>query len=229
MDIQTIIDLDHQLLPFFNGSDSLFLDRWMVVLTSGITWIPLYLSLLYLVVKNNETMAQILLIVGCAFLCVVLSDGMADMVAKPLVARPRPGNDPLFKYTVRVVNDLRGTDFSFFSAHAANTFSLAVFFCCLVRDRLLGVVLVAWSLLNCYTRLYLGLHYPSDITVGLLWGGVSGMLAYFTFRKIYHRISPRLNYISSQYTATGYQCSDVDIVAVVFLLTLVYTLFRTIL
>ena len=75
MNVLTIADIDRSLLFFLNGSDSLFYDNFMSVLTSGFTWIPLYIALLAIVIKNNETMTQILLIVGCALLCVVIADG----------------------------------------------------------------------------------------------------------------------------------------------------------
>lgn len=226
MDIESILEFDRHLLSFFNGSNSLFADNWMLVLTSGFTWIPLYLSLLYLVVKNNETMAQILLVIGCSALCVALADGVADFIAKPLVGRWRPSNDPIFKYTVSVVNGIRGNDYGFFSAHAANTFSIAVFFCCLVKSRVLGVAMVLWSLANCYTRMYLGLHYPIDIIVGLAWGGIVGIAVYFLYCLIYNRISPKNNYVSSHYTSSGYSFDDVDVVLLVLVLTLVYTVMR---
>lgn len=53
-----------------------------------------------------------------------------------------------------------------------------------MRQRMLTFFLVGWSLLNCYTRLYLGVHYPGDITVGLLWGGFVGWLVYQLYRRI---------------------------------------------
>ncbi len=59
MDIHALLDLDRELLYWLNGSDSLFLDGVITALTSGFTWIPLYISLLYLIIKNNETMSQI--------------------------------------------------------------------------------------------------------------------------------------------------------------------------
>lgn len=228
MNIQSVIDLDQRLLPLFNGSDSAFMDGWMAVLTSGITWIPLYMALLYLVVKNNESMAQILLTIGCVALCFAISDIVADFIVKPLISRLRPGNDPMIKYTVHVVRDIRGTDFSFFSAHASNTFSLAIFFCLLVRSRMLNILLVLWSLMNCYTRLYLGVHYLSDVAAGLIWGGIAAVSAYLIYRKAYEKITPPLNYVSSQYTATGYLRNDIEIVTLVLLATMVYTVFRAI-
>ena len=73
--MQTLIEIDRSILDLFNGSDSLFVDNLAVILTSGLTWIPLYLSLLYIVIKNNETMKQIMLVVGCVCLCMLISDG----------------------------------------------------------------------------------------------------------------------------------------------------------
>lgn len=200
-----------------------FMDGWMVWLTSGFTWIPLYISLLYLVIKNNETMSQILLVVGFAVLCVLVSDGVADFVVKPYVERWRPSNDPIIKYAVHVVHGMRGGDYGFFSAHAANTFSIAVFFCLLVRSGVLSVSLVAWSLVNCYTRMYLGLHYPLDILCGLLWGALVGVLAYVAYGYFYSKMAPVNNFVSSQYTATGYNFDDIDIVELVLVGTLLFT------
>lgn len=222
--MQTLTDIDRSILAFFNGSDSLFVDNLAVILTSGLTWIPLYLSLLYVVIKNNETMKQIMLVIGCVILSIVLSDGVADFIAKPMVERLRPSNDPLIKYTVNVVEGIRGNSYSFFSAHASNTFCIAMFFSLLVRNKVFVVTIVSWSLINCWTRMYLGLHYPSDILVGLIWGGVSGSLAYYIYIKSYLRIYKDFNYISSRYTSTGYNRFDADIVLLVLILTLLFAI-----
>ena len=222
----TLTDIDRSVLAFFNGSSSLFMDNLVVTLTSGLTWIPLYLSLLYVVIKNNETMKQIMLIIGCVFLCIVISDGVADFVVKPLVARYRPSHEPLIKYAVDVVNGIRGTYYGFFSAHAANTCCIAVFFSLLIRNRTFVIGMAVWSLANCWTRMYLGLHYPSDILVGLLWGGFVGSLVYYIYIKAYLRIHPDFNYISSQYTSTGYNRIDTDITLIVLTVTLLYAIIK---
>ncbi|WP_302213963.1 phosphatase PAP2 family protein [uncultured Prevotella sp.] len=226
LDIQTFLANDRLVLSWFNGSNSVFLDGWMSALTSGFTWLALYASLFYLMVKNNETMGQIMLVVGCALACVGLADIMADVIVKPLVERWRPSNDPIFKYDVSVVDGYRGTSYGFFSAHAANTFSLALFFCMLVRSRVLSVALVLWSFVNCYTRMYLGLHYPSDIVCGLLWGSVCAIGVYYFYLRVSRRMFGEDNYVSTQYTSTGYRLCDVDIVVFVLVSTVLITLFK---
>lgn len=202
------------------------MDQIVWVLTSGLTWIPLYLALFYIVVRNNETMSQIGLVLFSAFLCIFFADGIVDGIIKPLVARWRPSNDPIIKYTIHVVNGMRLKDYGFCSAHAANTMSLAVFFSLLIRSKLMTITLVAWSLVNCWSRLYLGVHYPSDILCGLAIGVVVGLLVYLFYYKMYYKISPKIKYISNQYTSTGYAHDDLDFVLGVLMLTLVYVILR---
>ena len=90
MDFSSIQDIDFQILQWFNGSNNVILDQLVMALTSGFTWIPLYLVLFIIVMRNNETIGQIGLIVGCAFLCILFADGIAEGIIKPLAARWRP-------------------------------------------------------------------------------------------------------------------------------------------
>jgi undecaprenyl-diphosphatase len=190
MDWQALIDLDKQLLLWFNGSQSLYLDSLVRTLTNALTWIPLYVGLLYMVIRSNPTVRDVVLILAAAGCCVLLAGAVDDGLVKPTVARWRPTHDPEIGSLVDVVNNYRGGNYGFFSAHAANTFSIAVFFSLLVRQRLLTIFLVCWSLINCYTRLYLGVHYPGDILVGLCWGGFVGWLVY----QVYCRITIPVKY-----------------------------------
>lgn len=226
MDIASWVQLDQQILHFFNGSDNLLLDEIVLALTSGFTWVVLYLVLLFVVIKNSQTMMQIMLVVGGALLCVLLADGMADGLVKPLVARWRPTNDPLIKYTIDTVNQLRESNYGFFSAHAANTMSLAVFFSLLMKSERIAIGLVSWSLLNCWTRLYLGVHYPGDILVGIVWGVISGSLAYLLYRRLYRTLSPSIKYVSTQYTKSGYERADMDLILNALLLTIGYAFIK---
>lgn len=228
MDFSKIQDMDMQVLSLFNGSDNIMLDQMVQILTSGLTWIPLYVMLFFVVMRNNETMGQIALVVGSAIFCVLFADGLVDGIIKQLAERWRPSNDPTFKYMVQVVDDIRLKGYSFCSAHAANTMSLAVFFSLLIRSKMLTITLVIWSFINCWTRLYLGVHYPSDILCGMIIGIIVGILVYLLYYKIYLRISPKINYISNQYTSTGYDHDDIDKAMVILMLTLVYVVTRSV-
>ena len=201
--LPTLENIDRQALLAVNGSDSLYLDRVAHVLTTAITWLPLYLSLFYIVLKNNDTFRKILFVVGCA-------------------------HDPVIGTMVDVVDGYRGGRYGFFSAHAANTFSIAVFFCWLIRSRVLSIALIIWSLTNCWTRLYLGVHFPGDILVGLLWGGTVGTAVYFLYKWVCNRTSPSgRRFFTDQNTSTGYLRKDCDIPVFVLVVTFLFALLKS--
>ncbi len=227
MDWNALIEIDKELLLQANGSSSLFLDGLARTLTTAGTWIPLYLSLFYLILKNNDTIQKIMLIVACTGLCLLVAGAVDDAIVKPLVGRWRPTHDPEIGMLVDVVNDYRGGNYGFFSAHASNTFSVAVFFSLLVRSRVLTGFLLLYSFVNCWTRLYLGVHYPGDVLIGLLWGGFTGTWVWFLHQYIVGRWGGgSRNYVSSQYTSTGYEIVDVDVVISVLMLTFLYAVLR---
>ena len=210
--MDTLIHFDKELLLLLNGSDSLFLDYLVMTLTNARTWIPLYISLFYVVLKSNNTVRDILMVVAAAGLCVLLAGTIDDMIVKPFVARWRPTHDPEIGMLVDIVDGYRGGNYGFFSAHASNTFSIALFFSLLMRRRPFVIVMIAYSLINCWTRLYLGVHYPGDITVGLIWGALVGYGVY----RLYCRVAVPVSYSSRL-------C---DIPIAVFALTLLYALLR---
>ena len=174
-------------------------------------------------------MSQIFIIVGCCAMGVIFSAGVDDLLVKPLVGRPRPAQDLAIKYTIDTALGYRESGFSFFSAHAANTFTLAIYMIFLVRNRAFTIAMVLWSLLNCYTRLYLGVHYPSDILCGLLFGTAVGSVAYWIHLRLYYKVTPHFRYVSEAYTKTGYSIGDIDMVIATLVLTLIYALFKSVL
>ena len=226
MDFQPIIDFDKHLLLQLNGSESLFLDSLVLTLTNAWTWVPLYISLLLVVIKNSDTVLKILLILLSAGLCVLLAGTIDDTIVKPLVGRWRPTRDPEIGLLVDIVDGYRGGDYGFFSAHASNTFSIAIFFCWLIRSRVLSIALVLWSLTNSWTRLYLGVHFPGDILVGLSWGALVGTGVYFFYRYLASRFTRVGVFTSLAYTKTGYSRKDVDIPVCVLVFTLIYAALR---
>lgn len=216
--------LDNIGIEWLFGSNSAILDHVALTLTDAWTWFPLYIALLVLIIKNNDNMQQIAVCFCFAVLCIALSSIVSNAVVKPIVERPRPCNDLAVRYLAQIAGNLHSKDYSFFSSHAANTMSLAVYFALLVRSRMLSFMLFIWSLTNCWTRLYLGQHYLTDILVGLVWGALSGIISYYLFRKAYCRISSVPNFVSSQYTSSGYSQLDVDTVLSVFVLIVAYSL-----
>ena len=225
--LSTLVEYDKDLLLSLNGSDSLYLDRVMRVLTAAVTWVPLYISLFYVVLNNNDNFRKVIMILCGAGLCVLLAGTVDDMIVKPMVGRWRPTHDHEIGMMVDIVDGYRGGRFGFFSAHASNTFSIAVFFCWLVRSRLLSLALILWSFTNCWTRLYLGVHFPGDILVGLLWGGLVGSAVYFLYYRLSRNMTSRRRFISSQYTSTGFQRSDCDVPVAVLVFTLVFALIKS--
>lgn len=221
-----LIEYDKQLLLSWGGSESLFLDSVVMTLTTATTWIPLYVALLYIVMKNSDTSRNVLAIIVSALLCILLAGTVDDAIIKPLIARWRPARDPEIGMLVDVVNHYRGGRFGFFSAHASNTFSIAVFFSLLIRNKVMTVGMVAWSLINGWTRIYLGVHFPGDVLVGLLWGAVVGTSVYLLYRRVLPRMTTVSNFVSSQYTSTGYQVDHVNIVISVLCFTLAYAMIK---
>lgn len=223
MNYSTLYAADKTLLMVFNGSHCPFVDRLAVTLTCGYMWIPLYIALLLLVINNHKTVAQISLVIGMALLAIVLSEGMADLIVKPLVARLRPIHDTLMQDSVQVVNNYRAEGYSFFSAHASNTMAVAVFFSLLVKDRLFACTLITWALVNCWTRLYLGVHYPSDVIVGVVWGSVSGLFAYTIYNKV--KDTRHLSFSDNAATTDmAYRRSDINRVICVMALLVIFAI-----
>ncbi len=169
--------MDRQLTLLLNGSQSLYLDGVAWTATRTLTWIPLAIVLLYVIVRDNNLRGIWHVVLGIA-LSILLADQMASSVFKPLVARWRPTHNPEIMYMIDVVNGYRGGNYGFFSSHASNTWAIAMFVSLLARRRFLTISLASWALLNCWTRVYLGVHYLGDLAVGTLWGLFVGWAFY---------------------------------------------------
>ena len=225
MTLDTIIKADQQLLLALNGSDSLYLDNLMMTITSTWTWIPAAVALIYVLFKNNDSRNFVVLMLMLV-LTIALADGFSSGFCKPFFARWRPTNDPSLMFLVDTVDGYRGGKYGFISSHAANTFSVFIFSVLLIRSNLFASLACIWSLANCYSRIYLGVHYPLDIFFGLLWGAVVGTGVYVLYAYLSNRFMPvdKSNLVSDQYTSSGYSFVDVNGCSLVLSLCFLYAI-----
>lgn len=198
--------MDTTLLLFFNGSDNLYLDGVATLATRAWIWVPLYVSILYVLVREHN-FRELSFILLALFVGILLCDQVSSSIVKPLVARWRPTHDPSISHLVDIVGGYRGGNYGFFSSHAANTCFIATYTSLILRHRSVVASLFLWCFINCWTRLYLGVHYPTDILVGLVFGALTGWFAYRVMIKIL---------IFPNYSAT--RCS---VISTSFLLTLI--------
>jgi undecaprenyl-diphosphatase len=175
--IDQLIEYDKELLRFLNGFHTPWLDPVMLVLTETITWLPLFVFLVYLVIKEYKKECWILLL-GIA-LTILLADQITASIMKPYFGRLRPSREPTLEGLIHLVQGYTGGQFGFASSHAANSFGAATFFFLAFGSTKRWIVwLFAWAAVLTYTRIYLGVHYPGDILVGGLVGMICGWVGF---------------------------------------------------
>lgn len=178
-------EYDTRLLLAINGLHTTYWDSFMrLYSTRKLLWIPLYISLCYVIYRNfGWRVLMWTIILECAAL--LITDGVASQLIKPYVGRLRPAHlDSGIASVVHVVDNHRGGPFSFPSSHSGNIWSLVFLMGMLLRHRWLTFSLSLWALLMCYSRMYLGLHYPSDLLAGFFLGVACAWLAWLVLRRV---------------------------------------------
>lgn len=181
--VEKVLDYERDLFFMLNGSDSPFLDRFMWLYSGKAVWLPLAAFILFVLVYKKKWRESILILLAIV-LVITLCDQFASHVCKPLFTRFRPTHHPDFMDQVQTVFGYRGGKYGFISSHAANAFGFATFMSLLFRYRLFTWTIFLWSALTAYTRVYLGVHFISDIVPGAIAGTIFGWLVYYLYIKV---------------------------------------------
>lgn len=193
--MEFFLSLDESLMLWLNTDAFPFLDKAMWYFSEKLFWIPVYVLLLFSIYKKYGTKIFIWAIIFIA-LSVLLNDQTASGLFKSWVARPRPSHTPgieEFLHFVREPNGnlYKGGQFGFYSSHAANYAGVVTFYLLLMRPRKwIKAFLVFWVFLISYSRIYLGVHFPSDILMGLLMGVAYGWICHFIFKTVLRKFYP---------------------------------------
>ena len=174
--IDYLMDIDAEALLAVNGMYSSFQDALWWMVSAKWSSALLVLSLLWILIHKNRRHA--LLVLAMVALAVLLADQVSSGLIKHLVERLRPTHDPSLENAVHIVNGYRGGMFGFVSSHAANFFAIATLVSFIMRHRLVVIALYGWGLAQCYSRMYLGVHYPGDILGGIIVGVLAGWLVW---------------------------------------------------
>ena len=192
--LEQLLHIDTEILLAINGWHAPWADRVMWIISEKTTWFALYGLLIGLLIHKYRKPAanavkwlQKVPVCVVMIVMIVLAVGLADFVAsgilKDLVARPRPSRVPELEGVLHLVNGYKSGQFGFVSSHAANTMACGMLFSLIWRKKLATLGLMLWVAMNCYSRMYLGVHYPLDIIGGLLVGALVAAVAYWCLRR----------------------------------------------
>jgi Membrane-associated phospholipid phosphatase len=178
--LEQILEYERAAFLWLNGNHNPFWDSFMWLYTGQIVWIPMILLLIFFLFYKKD-IKEVILIVLSIILLIALCDQLSSSICKPYFSRFRPTHHPDFKDYVNTVNDYRGGRYGFISGHATNAFGFAMFALLLFRNRLFTISILLWGILFAYSRIYLGVHFISDIIPGIL----AGLLLGFGIYKLY--------------------------------------------
>lgn len=184
---------DYDLFLWLNFDGGAVLDAIMLTLSKPVFWAWLYLLILYVIWRREGWRTAVLLLVTMV-LGVVLADmvagifkhnGLLGDVWSSFPARLRPMHTPALEGQVHFVKV--GGQFGTVSAHAGTMTAIAVVAIGAIQRRWFGVVMVLSVLSVCYSRIYLGYHFPVDIVLGMLTGVMSGAVMLAVYKIIRRR------------------------------------------
>ena len=181
--MDSLLQLDLKLFQFINSFHNEFWDVIMFWISNKFVWIPLYALLIFLIVKKFQKKSWLILLT--IILMVFTSDQGAN-VFKNSFKRPRPCRPEA--HLVPIAHTIDGNHcgkYGFFSAHAANSFAILVYLTYLLKSnhKKIFYFILPWAILNIYSRVYLGVHYPLDVLCGAVFGISIGFIFVWITKK----------------------------------------------
>ncbi|MEI8084753.1 MAG: phosphatase PAP2 family protein [Paludibacter sp.] len=179
--IDTLKLWDSTLFLFINGMHAPFFDGIMFAISYKFTWVPLYIAVLYMIIKHWKR--ESIWIILALIVCIVIADQVSSGLIKHLVERPRPSHAAHLNGLVHLVNGYSGGLYGFVSSHAANSFGFALLSSLIFRHKSYTILLFVWAVLTAYSRIYLGVHYPLDIVGGIMVGILAALLCFAIIKR----------------------------------------------
>lgn len=179
--LEQLLHYERNIFFALNGSNSVYLDHFMWLFSSKQAWFPLALFILA-VLCYKKNWKEIVLVFLAIALVVALCDQFASHFCKPFFARYRPTSHPDFMNEVQTVFGYRSGKYGFISSHAANAFGFATFTLMLFRNKYYTYTILLWSIITAYTRVYLGVHFLSDVICGAMAGIIFGFFVFKMYR-----------------------------------------------
>ncbi len=185
--MEQLAQWDRELFVYLNTLNTGFLDNFWLVVTQIENWIPLYLIIFILFWKNfTQKKAMLAIMLTFSTLATIL---VLTGVVKSFVGRLRPSNTPELETLIRVLQT--PTDFSFWSGHAATSMAITVFVVSVLKHKMRwSYLFFIWPFLFTTSRIFVGVHYPSDLLVGATVGTVIGLFFYKLFTSLNSRLMP---------------------------------------
>ncbi|MDR2681390.1 MAG: phosphatase PAP2 family protein [Tannerella sp.] len=220
--LEKILDYEHDLFIWMNGCHAPFENQFMWLFSGKIAWMPLaVMFIVMLFYKNIKHWKETLIVLVAVVLVITLCDQFASGVCKPLFTRFRPTHHPDFMDEVQTVFGYRGGRYGFISSHAANAFGFATLTSLIFRYHFYSVMLYLWATVNSYSRIYLGVHFISDVVPGIVAGLAFGWIVYKLY--VFAREKLPVNSPENGERVSSYPCSrkNLNVILYVLIFTIV--------